>query len=117
MKKHLSDMAGVVDVAPLAGSTLDERYMAIKAWKLNRPIHPFVPDAREAAGDIRDGSFIDRFERPVARYGSITPDSLGSALAMMVKTDITTNTPDDVDRITLVDSAIKRSSVHPRPGR
>ena len=107
VKKHLSDMAGVVDVAPLAGSTSDERYMAIKAWKLNRPIHPFVPDAVEAAGDIRDGSFIDRFERPVARYGSITPDSLGSALAMMVNTDITTNTPDDVDRVTLVDSAIQ----------
>ena len=107
VKKHLSDMAGIVDVAPLAGATSDERYMAVKAWKLNRPIHPFVPDAVEAAGDIRDGSFIDRFERPVARYGSITPDSLGSALAMMVNTDITTNTPDDVDRITLVDSAIQ----------
>ncbi len=107
VKKHLSDMAGIVDVAPLAGATSDERYMAVKAWKLNRPIHPFVPDAVEAAGDIRDGSFIDRFERPVARYGSITPDSLGSALAMMVNTDITTNTPDDVDRVTLVDSAIQ----------
>ena len=108
VKKHLSDMAGIVDVAPLAGATSDERYMAIKAWKLNRPIHPFVPDAVEAAGDIRDGSFIDRFERPVARYGTTMPPvSLGSALAMMVNTDITTNTPDDVDRVTLVDSAIQ----------
>ena len=107
-------MAGVVDVAPLAGSTWDERYMAIKAWKLNRPIHPFVPDAREAAGDIRDGSFIDRFERPDLVWVD-HPGQPRFRLARWSKTDITTNTPTTSTASPWSTRRSKRSSVHPDP--
>ena len=89
--------------------------MAIKAWKLNRPIHLFVPDAREAGTFATGRSSTGSNARTLDT--DHPPDHLGSSLATMVNTDITNGTPrrrrpHHPGR--LGDPRIKRS---PRPGR